>query len=213
MLCPLCHHADSFPFWRDSHRRYRRCSRCALVYVPHKYRLCPRDEKREYDLHRNVPHDPGYRRFLGRLFEPLNQRLAEGAAGFDFGCGPGPTLSLMFAEAGFPTAVYDPFYVPDRTVFGSSYDFVTCSEVVEHLYRPGHELTRLFRLLRPGGWLGIMTKLVIDRRAFARWHYKNDPTHVCFFSRETFRFLAGMLGADLEFYGKDVILLQKPSDP
>jgi 2-polyprenyl-3-methyl-5-hydroxy-6-metoxy-1,4-benzoquinol methylase len=181
------------------------------VFVPARYRLTPAEEKREYDRHRNSPADPGYRAFLGRLFRPLTERLQQGARGLDFGCGPGPTLSRMFAEAGFRMAIYDPFYAPETEVLHGRYDFITCSEVAEHLYHPGRELAALYRILAPGGWLGLMTKLVIDRRAFARWHYKNDPTHVCFFSRETFRFLAGTLGAELEFCGRDVILLKKGS--
>jgi hypothetical protein len=210
VICPLCGNRHSSPFWRDARRRYRRCCRCALVFVPSQYRLAPADEKRQYDLHCNSPCDAGYRAFLGRLFLPMSERLRPGAAGLDFGSGPGPTLSRMFAGAGFPTAIYDPYYAPEKGVLQDRYDFITCSEVVEHLFHPGRELTALYRMLHPGGWLGLMTKLVIDRRAFARWHYKNDPTHVCFFCRKTFRFLAGHLGAKLEFCGRDVILLQKP---
>jgi hypothetical protein len=116
----------------------------------------------------------------------------------------------MFTDAGFDMAIYDPFYAPDRSVLQNHYDFISCSEVVEHFHSPGRELLFLWQLLAAEGWLGIMTKLVIDQQAFARWHYKNDPTHVAFFSRETFRFLANMLGAGLEFLDRDVNLLQKP---
>jgi hypothetical protein len=54
-----------------------------------------------------------------------------------------------------------------------------------------------------------MTKLVIDRDAFATWHYKNDPTHVCFFSVDTFHWLADLWRAKIEFIGNDVIILEK----
>ena len=54
-----------------------------------------------------------------------------------------------------------------------------------------------------------MTKQVIDAQAFARWHYIRDPTHVCFFSRETFTWWAARKQAELEFCGADVILLRK----
>ena len=52
--------------------------------------------------------------------------------------------------------------------------------------------------------------LVRDREAFASWHYKNDPTHVCFFSRRTWQWWAGRQGASLEFIGADVIMLGRP---
>ena len=210
MICPLCESSDSLPFWRDQKRTYRRCQQCQLVFVPPVYHLSQAAEKAEYDLHRNNPDDKGYRTFLSRLSTPLCERLPAGASGLDYGCGPGPTLSLMLAEAGFDLHIYDPFYAADTDVLQECYDFITCSEVVEHFRFPGREFSILWDMLKPDGWLGIMTKLVIDRQAFARWHYKNDPTHIAFFSRKTFIFLAEHLAARLEFVGSDVILLQKP---
>ena len=83
--------------------------------------------------------------------------------------------------------------------------------MVEHLHHPGAELERLWSLLAPGGWLGVMTKLVRDPEAFASWHYKNDPTHVCFFSRDSWQWWAGQHEACLEFIGADIILLGRQS--
>ncbi|APG28369.1 hypothetical protein A7E78_11215 [Syntrophotalea acetylenivorans] len=211
MICPLCENKRTLPFWRDQRRSYMRCDRCFLVFVPTEYHLSLAAEKAEYDLHRNDPGDPGYRKFLQRLFEPLRERLTAGAKGLDFGSGPGPTLAPMFAEAGFDMAIYDPFYAPDRSVLQNRYDFISCSEVLEHFHAPGRELQFLWELLAVEGWLGVMTKLVIDQQAFSRWHYKNDPTHVAFFSRETFVYLARKLNARLELIAPDVILLQKTS--
>ncbi len=164
-----------------------------------------------YQQHRNDPDDSGYRAFLGRLCEPLQARLAPNSRGLDFGCGPGPTLSVMLAESGHQVELYDWFFAPDRSVLVGAYDFITATEVVEHLHQPGGELSRLWALLRPGGHLGVMTKLVLDRGAFSRWHYKNDLTHVSFFSRPTFEWLAGEWQADIEFVGQDVIIFTKPA--
>lgn len=209
MTCPLCECKQVLSFCRDQRRSFLRCNQCRLVFVPAEYHLSPDAEKAEYDLHRNDPDDRGYRTFLSRLFDPLCQRLPAGAKGLDYGSGPGPTLSLMLAEAGFDMAIYDPFYAPQRAVLQNRYDFISCTEVVEHFHFPGQEFQMLWQLLAVQGWLGIMTKLVIGPQAFARWHYKNDPTHVAFFSRETFTFLADRLDARLDFVGADVILLQK----
>jgi hypothetical protein len=116
----------------------------------------------------------------------------------------------MLAEAGHHVELYDCFYAPDRSVLARRYDFITATEVVEHLHRPGEELHRLWALVRPGGYFGVMTKLVLDREAFSRWHYKNDPTHVSFFSRPTFAWLAEQWGAGIEFIGQDVIIFTRP---
>ena len=180
------------------------------MFVPPAHHVSAEREKAEYDLHKNSPEDPGYRRFLSRLFEPIQGKLEPGSFGLDFGCGPGPTLSVMFEEAGYRMAIYDAFYVPDDHVFSERYDFITATEVAEHLHRPGFDLERLWECLKPGGCLGLMTKQVRSREAFGGWHYKNDITHVCFFSREAFEWLANRWGARLEFHGEDVILLTKP---
>jgi hypothetical protein len=113
----------------------------------------------------------------------------------------------MLREAGYTVALYDSFYRPDAGALEDSYDFICATEVVEHLHRPGTELARLWALLKPGGWLGLMTKLVRDRPAFAGWHYKNDPTHVCFFSEQTWQWWAQRQGTPLHIVGADVILL------
>ncbi len=210
--CPLCASSRSVEFHRDRRRPYRQCQRCTLVYVPADYLLDAVSERAEYDLHENTMDDPGYRRFLSRLYQPLTARLEPGGRGLDFGCGPGPALAAMFTEAGFDMSLYDIFYAPDEGVFSSSYDFISATEVVEHLHHPARELPRLWRCLCPGGWLGVMTKLVTSPEAFANWHYKNDPTHVCFFSRESWHWWADNMNARVEFIGADVILLQKSSE-
>jgi 2-polyprenyl-3-methyl-5-hydroxy-6-metoxy-1,4-benzoquinol methylase len=117
----------------------------------------------------------------------------------------------MLTEAGHHVTLYDPFYARRPAALTRRYDFITATEVVEHLHRPGLELDRLYRLLRAGGLLGIMTKRVIDRARFATWHYINDPTHVCFFSRETFTWLAVRWGARLEIVAPDIVIFQKPN--
>ncbi|WP_010629363.1 class I SAM-dependent methyltransferase [Halomonas sp. KM-1] len=207
--CPLCASPHSRHFHHDARRDYYRCENCWLAFVPPEQRLSPEQERAVYDQHENRPDDPGYRRFLSRLFEPLQHRLAPGASGLDFGAGPGPTLSLMLEEAGHPMAIYDPFYAPDTAVLQRRYDFITATEVVEHLFAPGLELARLAALLPAGGWLGLMTKRVTDEVAFARWHYILDPTHVCFFSETSFEWLAEHLDMSVEFPAADVALLQK----
>jgi len=208
-VCVLCGSRGVRPFWQDRGRTYLQCPSCELVFVPEGERLAAEDEKRVYDLHQNSPDDTGYRKFLSRLFRPMNERITPESFGLDFGSGPGPTLSRMFTEAGHHMDIYDCFYAPDLSLFERRYDFITASEVVEHLYRPLNELDRLWDCLRPGGHLGIMTKLVIDRQAFARWHYKDDATHVALFSRATFLWLKNRWRAALDFIGSDVMIFEK----
>ncbi|MCU7836244.1 MAG: class I SAM-dependent methyltransferase [gamma proteobacterium symbiont of Taylorina sp.] len=208
MICPLCQSSNNTLFFQGN-RDFLQCSDCLLVFVPPKQFLSPEKEKRVYDLHENCPDDVGYRHFLERIFIPLSQNIAPQSDGLDFGSGPGPTLSLMFAELGHVMTIYDPFYAPDKQCFKHHYDFISASEVVEHLHYPGDELNRLWSCLKDGGILGIMTKRVIDKKAFSNWHYKHDPTHVCFFSVATFQWLAQQWKANLMVVDKDVVLFKK----
>lgn len=76
--------------------------------------------------------------------------------------------------------IYDPYYAPNEFFKTKKYDFITATEVVEHLAEPGSALDHLWSLINRGGWLAIMTKRVTSLEAFANWHYKNDPTHISF---------------------------------
>jgi len=208
--CPLCANPEgSKHFHSDRFRDYYRCPCCRLIHVPPSQFLSLEAERAEYDKHKNSPDDAGYRTFLGRLFSPLHTRLSPASHGLDFGSGPGPTLSLMFTEAGHRMSLFDPFYAPEKQVLTGEYDFITATEVVEHLHFPAEEFALLWSLLKPGGWLGIMTKPALDLEAFSRWHYKNDPTHVCFFSITTMAWLANQWQAEFQQIGKDVFLFQK----
>ncbi len=190
---------------------YGRCDVCeASFLLPHQLPTAER-ERAEYGRHRNEADDAGYRSFLARLSAPLLARLAPARAGLDFGCGPGPVLARMLQSAGHAVALYDPFFAPDRSVLQRSYDFVTCTEVVEHFHRPAEEFARLDALLRPGGWLGIMTCFQTDDARFARWHYRRDSTHVVFYREATFRVIARRHGWVCEIPAKDVVLMRKPA--
>ena len=211
--CSNCHSAEVELFHQDGdrhpRREYWRCRNCDLTYVPAKFHLSAIAEKSEYDLHQNLPNDAGYRKFLGRLATPVLDRLPASSDGLDFGCGPGPTLSQMFEEAGHRMTVFDPFYANERSVLERQYQFVTATEVVEHFRQPDVSLDQMWNCVEPGGVLGIMTKQALGKQEFANWHYKNDLTHVSFFSRKTFEWIADRWKAKAEFTGTDVVLLRK----
>jgi len=211
MICPLCCSPKIEFYTKDKRRDYYRCENCALVFVPPQQRLSPQDEKAEYDKHENSPDDMGYRKFLSRVTTPLNNIVPAKSHGLDFGCGPGPTLSVMLEEIGHKVDNYDIFYHNDKSVFTRKYDFVTCTEVFEHLFKPDKVLDKLFSILKEDGVLAIMTKRVTNKEAFQTWHYKNDQTHVIFFSEETFHWIGNEYNCTVELADKDVTLLRSSS--
>jgi hypothetical protein len=209
LTCPLCQCTKTNYFYEDKYRPYHHCENCELIFVPPAHHLANDAEKSRYDQHQNLPSDRGYRQFLSRLFTPLCQQLQPGQSGLDFGSGPGPTLSLMLEEAGYNMAIYDKYYATNTNVLNQSYDFITTTEVLEHLSQPYEVLTKLWQNLNVNGILAIMTKRSTGKKAFTTWHYKNDDTHICFFAEQSFTWLAKQWHATLDFIDNDVVFFKK----
>ncbi|TQV74909.1 class I SAM-dependent methyltransferase [Aliikangiella marina] len=207
--CPLCLNDDHDFYHEDRKRVYLQCKCCHLVFVPQCFHLDAQAEKAEYDRHQNDPQDAGYQKFLSRTTEPLFNQLPQGATGLDFGCGPGPAISVMAERHGFKVCNYDIYYYPDVRQLEKRFDFVTMTEVIEHLAEPFKILNLIDKILNSGGILAIMTKRVIDKNAFSRWHYKNDPTHIAFYSVPTFEWIGGRRGWKLQVIDNDVVFFLK----
>lgn len=192
MFCPLCYgEVSPRQFIEAFGRIFFKCDTCQLLFVTADHFLSQEEEYRRYQTHRNDPADERYQDFLSRLLDPLLKVLPPQSTGLDYGSGPGPAIKPMLAAHGHTVANYDPFFAPDLALLEQTYDFICCSETSEHFHRPREEFERLFRLLRTGGVLAIMTSFYDMASAeLEQWYYLRDPTHVCVYSSETFRWLA-----------------------
>ncbi|MFC6488032.1 class I SAM-dependent methyltransferase [Nitratireductor sp. GCM10026969] len=207
--CRVCRSSATEMFASIGERDYRRCLRCEAVVLDADGLPSREEEQAHYRHHENDPDDPRYRRFLSKLCDPLAARLKPASLGLDYGCGPGPALAAMLRERGHEMRLYDPFFAPDPSALAVTYDFIVCSEVAEHFHEPAVEFERLDRLLKPGGWLGLMTCFRTEDARFANWHYRRDPTHVVFYKEETIHHLARRFGWQCVIPVKDVALLRK----
>jgi len=219
--CPLCH-SNSTDLWHtQTHkpiagREYHRCKVCDLIFVPPVFHWDKSAEIAIYQQHENNPNDLSYRKFLDRIKQPVIEQLAllnkptHKITGLDFGSGPGPTLSLMFEEAGFSCTDYDLYFANHPEKLQQQYDFIVSTEVFEHLAQPAKVISQLVSCLKPQGILGIMTQRPRDLAAFQKWRYLADPTHITFFSETCFKWLANHWQLQQIYLSKDVILL-KPS--
>lgn len=206
--CPVCRVPETRPFETIGERRYHRCDTCLATFLDRDDLPTLEQAVTHYAHHRNEIADPAYRRFLSKLATPLGAVLSAGSQGLDYGSGPGPALAAMLEAAGHQVALYDPIYEPNQDALEDTYDFITCTEVVEHFHQPADEFDRLARLLRPGGWLAVMTCFQTDDPSFAGWHYRRDPTHVVFYREETLRHVAGQRGWSCTVPARDVALMQ-----
>ena len=218
--CPVCRDPNARRFMVVSGREYWRCDACHSTFLDDRHHLTPAEEAERYRLHRNDPNDEGYRRFLSKLVDPLLSVLPAGSAGLDFGCGPpfegtdAPAVASMLRERDHTVSLYDPHFFPDVSLLDPShaqYDFITATEVMEHVSQPAEVLDTLDGLLRPGGVLAVMTSFQTDDAAFATWHYRRDPTHIVFYREETLRLLAEARGWTCEIPAKDVAFMRKPA--
>jgi len=208
--CPLCKTKAGDSFYVKAEKEYLKCNNCDLVFLSPNTYLSKNEEKARYDLHQNNSPNSGYVKFLENFFYPMQNFVKEGSYGLDFGSGPNPILSKMFEKAGHKMKTFDMFYENNTNVFRSEeYDFITLTEVIEHLHNPIEILNKLWLCLKQKGHLGIMTKFLIGVEDFPKWYYKNDPTHVCFFSKNTFKWIAEKLNAKIDYIKDDVVILAK----
>jgi len=188
--CPLCHETEQITALESAMpRRYLACGRCYLAFMHPDDYLSDTEEKAYYATHENSIEDEGYVRFLNILLDPLLE-LIDGRVGLtalDYGCGPGPTLSVLLEKAGINCSNYDPFFFPEAVT--PPYNVITATECFEHFHRPAEELTKLASWLTPGGHLALMTSRWSTPEKFMHWHYNRDPTHVIFMHDKTIEFI------------------------
>lgn len=195
-LCPCCH-TPSPAFHYDAERSldYFLCTQCGTAFHDPTLRLSGESEKKRYDLHENDITQSGYQNFLKPLLDELRGPWPVHSRALDFGCGPTQSLKNLVVDSNLEWSVYDKFYAEDESVFAHRFDVVAASEVFEHLHDPRFEFQRIAKSLKPGGQLWIMTSLFHpETTAFAQWPYRRDPTHIVFYSPESFRYLAREFG-------------------
>ncbi len=172
-------------------------------------------ERRLYDLHQNSSEDLKYKTFLSRIIEPLECELERSTnietplTGLDFGSGPGPTLHLLLRDIGYDVYNYDPLYAPDIALLERNWDFICATEVFEHLHHPNGVFKNLIGMLKPKGVIAIMTLLYSSKIDFKSWFYKNDPTHVGFFSKTSLEWMAKQFNLRLRIHDDRCITFKK----
>ena len=207
--CPLCGTAEPTEFHHGARGAFLRCWLCALVFLDPAQWPSLDAEIARYELHENDDEDPRYQEFLSRLADPLIARTRPGDRGLDFGSGESDALAQLLTRAGRPTSAYDAAFRPDEALLRQQYDFVACSEVLEHAHSPRSVLDQLGRLVTPDGIIGIMTGMYDAVPSFADWWYIRDVTHVCFYSRPAMEWIAHAYAWSVEFPAPNVTVFAR----
>ena len=183
--CPLCFSPSNGFSCTD--KTYYHCPECDLIFLDPLFRPHREKEKERYESHNNTLDNKGYvemfEKFIEKAVLPFTSHPCQA---LDFGCGPGPVLKVLLERKGITTEIYDPFFAPREFSLGNKYDLITCTEVLEHAFDPLKTWNFFLNHLKTGGHLSLMTLFHPSPAGFQDWWYKNDPTHVTFYSLETF---------------------------
>ncbi len=212
MPCPLCESLDiEFYFQANDafKQEYNQCLNCDLVFVTKKTRLSREEESLRYNNHHNNEDDKNYQNFLNRLAKPMLKLIPDNSNGLDFGSGNSETLANIFKKENHLCESFDIFYKNNPKLLQNKYNFISASEVFEHLNNPQKELKTLIPLLNPKGFLGIMTTKLVKKDEFENWWYKNDPTHISLYSDKTFNYIASEFNLNIIHNKNNIIIFSK----
>lgn len=209
MLCKICEGETYIIYDEQFKMDYHRCQSCGFIYEDVKHHVNSLEEKEEYDRHNNSIEDEGYVNMFKRFIEAFEPYVT-GKDLLEYGSGPEPVFSEVLRRQGYHVTSYDPFYLPDETYKEKKYDLITSTEVFEHFVEPTIEVEKLVDLLKVGGLLCVMTQFPKDDEHFKKWWYRRDPTHISFFTIESFNCLCERFGLDMVYNNnKDYMILKK----
>lgn len=195
-----------------SNRFFYYCHNCELIFQEKSQKLSENDEKKRYLFHNNTLENTGYINFLNQFinscvipFEIKNNLF------FDFGSGPNPVLSHLLKKLGYNGFYYDKYFHDNKEYKKYRYGLITCTEVLEHLENPLSYFDQFKKLLLKGGLFAGMTYFHPGNKdLFYNWWYKNDPTHISFYTKKTVSYLADKLKMKILFINdKNMFVLQK----
>ncbi|QOP41521.1 class I SAM-dependent methyltransferase [Sulfurimonas marina] len=184
--CRLC--GTQAQFFHQDKQKYFRCPTCKAIFTEQEDLPNESSEKERYELH-DTEIDEGYKKFVSPITSHVIKEFSKEDKGLDFGSGRSRVISKVLEEHGFSIESYDPFFSNKPQLLEQKYHYITSCEVIEHFYEPGKEFERIKSMLQEGGKLYLMTELYNDSIDFASWYYKNDPTHVFFYTKETFEWI------------------------
>lgn len=191
-VCPLC--STENILFLSLEQKYFKCKTCCGIYASKEDLPDTKSEKERYELHDDDTSDDGYRKFVSPITCSIMRDFSDKASGLDFGAGTSAIISVVLKEQHYNIKNYDPYFHLHPELLKEKYDYISSCEVIEHFYNPHKEFTLLKSMLKENSRLYLMTEVYEDEIDFASWYYKNDPTHVFFYTSETFEWIKSEFG-------------------
>jgi len=187
-LCPLCSGAKHV-YYREGKRTYYQCKECGSISLDESCHLSPKAEKERYLEHNNDVDDDRYQNFVKPITSAILSDFKSHHKGLDYGAGTGPVITKILADCSYNIKTYDPYFHNYPDYLKEKYDYIVCCEVMEHFNNPYIEFKRLKNLLHENGKLYCKTELFKEDTDFKNWYYKNDPTHVFFYTEKSINWI------------------------
>ena len=209
--CHICNEITETFIHEKTNISYYHCKSCEYIFKSPEYYQDFDIQEERYDLHTNDENDEGYIAYFQRFIDFIYPFVSSSKSALDFGCGASSILSKMFEKRRIPCDYYDPIYHPNGMNDNKKYDLIVSTEVFEHLHQPKEVFVSLLERLNKGGYLAIQTQFHTNNiEDFKKWYYHQDPTHVVFFSAQTFKVLCEDLACTfIVDNGKNMLILQK----
>ena len=201
--CRLCN--SQAEFFHQNAQKYYRCPNCKAIFTAKEDLVSLENEKERYELH-DTEIDEGYKKFVSPITSNILNDFSSSAKGLDFGSGRSQVVSKVLQEYGYVVQNFDPFFANKPELLEQRYDYISSCEVIEHFYEPKKEFAFLKSMLKKGGKFYLMTEVYNDTIEFASWYYKNDPTHVFFYTLETFLWIAKEFELTLQKCDKRLVI-------
>lgn len=208
-VCPLCSHTGPFNTHRDAiGRTLFECNSCKLIFAELSHRPDPPQELERYLQHNNSLENNEYLNYIESKLNEVIHLTSKTTIFCDYGCGPAPALEHLLSLKGISCHSYDPFFFPDSP--SQPVDFVMAIESAEHFFNVYQEFSNILSLLKTKGKIAVFTSFYDFDTDFASWYYARDNTHVSFYCRETFSWMASFFNLDILISdGSRMIILQK----
>ncbi len=205
-ICDIC----CIDAGRDQRRGYVQCPRCKSVFVHHSDYLHPVQERLRYELHHNTAENPGYCSYLATVADEIDARIPQARRALDYGSGPARVLETILNERGRDACSYDPLYGIGESCLTGAYDVIVICEVIEHVRDIAGMRRQLTGLLHAGSFLFIRTCLLRPEIDFHEWWYKEDPTHINFFTETSLDSLVASIGLSVIFTDGNRLVIGGP---
>lgn len=213
MDCHICHKATVAFVHEKTNITYYHCEDCEYIFKSPEFHQDFTAQKERYNLHENDEEDAGYQAYFQRFLDFIFPLLDKPKTALDFGCGRSSLLASLLKKEGMKCDYYDPIYHPATLSDSKKYELIVSTEVFEHLHQPREVFESLLERLEEGGYLALQTQFhPNDIEAFKKWYYHQDPTHIVFFTAQTFRVLCKEYS--IEFISdnrKNMVLMRKGS--